>query len=173
MHGAKLFFGDLLAQAQILTTDNEVRNVSQGYFQFDYDYSILHETKETVLSCDLVLTKGQSEEAKALAKEWIRKKKIQPQRSAGCLFQNLTQEEQKQLGYPTPSIGYVIDKVLGLKGKTFGGAKISESHAAFIENIGGATANDVLFLINEIKKQMLLKTGITLQTEIEFVGEIN
>ncbi len=173
MHGAKLFFGDLLAQAQILTADNEVHNVSQGYFQFDYDYSILHETKETVLSCDLILTKGQSEEAKALAKEWIRKKKIQPQRSAGCLFQNLTQEQQKQLDYPTPSIGYVIDKVLGLKGKTVGGAKISESHAAFIENIGGATANDVLFLINEIKKQMLLKTGIALQTEVEFVGEIN
>lgn len=173
MHGAKLFFGDLVAQAQILSADNEVRNVSQAYFQFDYDYSILHETKETVLSCDLVLTKGQSTEAKALAKGWIQKKKVQPQRSAGCLFQNLTQEQQEKLGYPTPSIGYIIDKILGLKGKTIGGAKISESHAAFIENIGGATANDVLLLINEIKKEMLLKTGLTLQTEVEFVGEIN
>ncbi len=173
MHGGKLFFGDLVAQAQILSEDNEVRNVSQAYFQFDYDYSILHETKETVLSCDLVLTKGQSTEAKALAKEWIQKKKIQPQRSAGCLFQNLTQEQQEKLGYPTPSIGYIIDKILGLKGKTIGGAKISESHAAFIENIGGATANDVLLLINEIKKEMLLKTGLTLQSEVEFVGEIN
>ncbi len=170
MHGAKLFFGDLVAEAQILS-NGEVRNVPQEYFQFDYDYSILHETHETVLSCDLVLTKGQSGAAKSLAKEWIRKKKIQPQRSAGCLFHNLTQEQQEKLGYPTPSIGYVIDKVLNLKGKTIGGAKISESHAAFIENIGGATANDVLLLINEIKKTMLLKTGIALQTEVEFVGE--
>lgn len=170
MHGGKLFFGDLLAQAQLLSK-GEVRNVPQSYFQFDYDYSILHETEEIVLSCDLVLTKGQSDAAKALAKDWIRKKKIQPQRSAGCLFQNLTQEEQERLGYPTPSIGYIIDKVLEMKGKTVGGAQIAESHAAFIENIGGATAADVLGLINEIKKQMLLKTGIVLKTEIEFVGE--
>lgn len=172
MHGAKLFFGDLIAQVQILTND-EVRNVPPSYFDFAYDYSILHETKEIVLSCDLVLTQGQSEAAKALAKEWIKKKKVQPQRSAGCLFQNLTKEQQEELDYPTPSIGYVIDKVLGLKGKTVGGAKISESHAAFIENTGGATASDVLALINEIKKQMLLRTGVTLQTEIEFIGEQN
>ncbi|PVX52518.1 UDP-N-acetylmuramate dehydrogenase [Balneicella halophila] len=172
MHGAKLFFGDLIAQAQLLS-NGEVKNVSQEYFQFDYDYSILHETQETVLSCDLVLTQGQSKEAKALAKEWIMKKKNQPQRSAGCLFHNLTNEQQEKLGYPTPSIGYVIDKVLGLKGKTIGGAKISEGHAAFIENTGKATAEDVLKLINEIKKQMLLKTGIVLQSEIEFVGELN
>ncbi len=173
MHGANLFFGDLVAQAQILSNDNEICNVSQAYFQFDYDYSILHETKEIILSCDLVLTKGQSQAAKAVAKEWIQKKKNQPQRSAGCIFQNLTKEQQEKLDYPYSSIGYVIDKVLGLKGKTVGGARIAESHAAFIENIGGATANDVLFLINEIKKQMLLKTGISLQTEIEFIGEWN
>lgn len=171
MHGGKLFFGDLLAEAQLLSKEGEVRNLPQSYFQFDYDYSILHETEEIVLSCDLVLTKGQSDAAKALAKDWIRKKKIQPQRSAGCLFQNLSQEEQEQLGYPTPSIGYVIDKVLGMKGKTSGDAKIAESHAAFIENTGNATAKDVLCLINEIKKQMELKTGIVLKTEIEFVGE--
>lgn len=172
MHGGKLFFGDLLAQAQILS-NGEVHNVPQSYFQFDYDYSILHETAETVLSCDLILTKGQSQAAKDLAKEWIRKKKIQPQRSAGCLFHNLTQEQQQRLGYPTPSVGYVVDKILGLKGTTIGGAKISENHAAFIENIGNATAKDVLILINKIKKEMLLKTGVTLQTEVEFIGEMH
>lgn len=172
MHGGKIFFGDLIAKAQIFS-NGEVRNVPQSYFQFDYDYSILHETAETVLSCDLVLTKGQSTAAKSLAKEWIRKKKIQPQRSAGCLFQNLTREQQESLGYPTPSIGYVIDKILKMKGKTVGGAKISESHAAFIENIGNATAADVLTLINEIKKEMLMETGIVLKSEVEFVGEMN
>lgn len=171
MHGGRLFFGDLIAQGQILS-DSEVRNVPQSYFQFDYDYSILHETDETLLSCDLVLTKGQSNEAKSLARKWIQQKKVQPQRSAGCIFHNLTSEDQSRLGYPTPSVGYLIDKVLKMKGKTVGDAKISETHAAFIENIGNATAINVLQLINEIKKQAIIQTGIVLKTEVEFVGEM-
>lgn len=172
MHGGSLFFGDLLLSAQILT-GKDIVNVPNAYFEFDYDYSILHETKDILLSCNLLLTKGQSTEAQNIAKEWIRKKKIQPPRSAGCIFHNLTAEEQNKLQLPTPSVGYVIDKILGMKGKTIGGAMISDSHAAFITNIGGAKASDVLELINGIKKEALLNLGLSLVSEIEFIGEMS
>lgn len=172
MHGGSLFFGDLLLSAQILR-EGDILNVPNSYFEFDYDYSILHNTKDIVLSCELLLTKGQSEEAKALAKEWVQRKKIQPVRSAGCIFHNLTDEEQNKLQLPTPSTGYVIEKLLKMKGRTIGGAMISNTHAAFITNIGNAKASEVLELINEIKKEALLQLGLQLVSEIEFVGEMS
>lgn len=62
----------------------------------------------------------------------------------------------------------VIDE-LGLKGKCFGGAKISEKHAGFIVNIGNATCLDVLQLIDFIKQKVFETTGETIETEIEYV----
>lgn len=168
MHGAHLFFGDLLLKADLLS-HGEIKTVSHGYFEFDYDYSILHKTKETILSCDLLLNRGNASEAKEVAREWLKKKRIQPQRSAGCIFQNITTTMQQKLGLPSPSTGYIIDKILQMKGFTVGGARISESHAAFIENIGGATANDVLQLIAKVKEEALNKMALQLDAEIEYI----
>lgn len=168
MHGANHFFGDLLLYATLFD-GNETKTVSNSYFQFDYDYSILHETRETILSCDLLLNKGSVSESKEITKDWLRKKRIQPQRSAGCIFQNITADTQQKLQLPTPSVGYIIDKVLQMKGYAVGGAKISESHAAFIENTGNATAKDVLELISTVKKEAYNKMSIQLETEIEFI----
>ncbi|MDR1061186.1 MAG: UDP-N-acetylmuramate dehydrogenase [Clostridiales bacterium] len=59
----------------------------------------------------------------------------------------------------------------GLKGCSVGGAKVSEKHAGFIVNTGGATADDVVRLISRIKKNVRRKFGVSLQTEIKIVGE--
>ncbi len=57
----------------------------------------------------------------------------------------------------------------GLKGIAIGGAMVSDKHANFIVNTGGATAQDVKLLIDKIKKGVFEKTGVTLE-EVEFWG---
>jgi len=58
-----------------------------------------------------------------------------------------------------------------LKGRTIGGAQISEQHANFIINLGGAKAKDVLGLIDLAKKEVKNKFGIKLEEEIKLLGK--
>ena len=64
--------------------------------------------------------------------------------------------------------GRLIEKV-GMKGKVKGGIKISEIHANFFINIGGGTFEDMMFLINEVKKRVFEEEGIKLELEIKIV----
>ncbi len=59
----------------------------------------------------------------------------------------------------------------GLKGHQIGGARVSEKHANFIVNAGGATATDIESLINEVQAAVELKTGVRLHPEVKIVGE--
>ena len=61
---------------------------------------------------------------------------------------------------------------MNLKGTRIGNAQISESHANFIVNLGGASAKDVKALIDLINKNCLDKLGFELKLEIKFLGEI-
>lgn len=67
-----------------------------------------------------------------------------------------------------PQTGYAAALIeqTGLKGLTVGGASVSEKHAGFIVNNGGATAQDVLTLIREIQKKVLDATGVRLEPEV-------
>ena len=58
----------------------------------------------------------------------------------------------------------------GLKGTRVGGAMVSEKHAGFIVNMGGATCTDVLSLIEEIQKTVLQQTGISLECEVRYLS---
>jgi UDP-N-acetylenolpyruvoylglucosamine reductase len=80
--------------------------------------------------------------------------------SAGCIFKNPG---------PTPA-GKLVDE-LGLKGTSVGNARVSEIHGNFIVNSGGATATDVLGLIAKVKEVALRERGITLETEVQIVGQ--
>lgn len=80
--------------------------------------------------------------------------------SAGCIFKNPT----------TTQAGKLIDQ-LGLKDTRRGGARVSPVHGNFIVNEGGATANDILSLIDEIKAKVYQASGIQLETEAIILGE--
>ena len=64
----------------------------------------------------------------------------------------------------------LIDEA-GLKGRCCGGAQVSEKHAGFIVNTGGATADDVLTLMRTVQSEVMNKSGILLQPEPEIIGE--
>jgi len=81
-------------------------------------------------------------------------------KSAGCIFKN-------------PNLcpaGKLVDE-LGLKNSRIGKARVSEVHGNFIVNDGGATAADMLELIDKIKSEARAKRGIELETEVQIVGE--
>lgn len=89
-----------------------------------------------------------------------------------------TRREKQPLEYPSlgsvfkrhsgHSAGYYIDRS-GLKGVSVGGAEISEKHAGFIINRGGATACDYLKLIDMAKEKVYADFGIELEEEIEII----
>lgn len=92
-----------------------------------------------------------------------RRKQTQPlgERSAGCVFKNP--------GAGCESAGSLIDKA-GLKGRSLGGAKVSELHANFITNVANSSANDMLELIALVKEQVRSKFGVDLEEEIIYVS---
>ena len=59
----------------------------------------------------------------------------------------------------------------GLKGRQVGGAQVSEKHANFIVNMGGATATDIENLINEVQAKVERQTGVRLQCEVRIIGD--
>jgi UDP-N-acetylmuramate dehydrogenase len=89
---------------------------------------------------------------------WAYKKRSQPMSacSAGCVFKNP----------PGESAGRLIDRA-GLKGARHGQAQVSEQHANFIVAGSGATASDVLQLVEQIRDAVWKKSGIKLELEIE------
>lgn len=167
------YIGDCLYQAKLLTKDGKIKEVDKGYFKFAYDKSILQETGEIVLS---VIFRFMPQDKKIL---WQRgtealnyRSSTQPKgASAGCTFRNISIVDA--VSVPTPgritSAGYLIDKA-GLKGKRLGDAMISDTHANFILNMGGARAKDIVGLVNLMKEEVYKKFGVHLVLEVKTVG---
>lgn len=159
------YIGDILFSATILTSVGKKQTVERDYFQFTYDWSILHKTKDIVLQASFELF---PEEKRELQKRFDANIKWRDEKhpkgaskiSAGSIFKKIE-------GY---GAGRLIQQV-GLKGKQIGKAKISERHANFILNTGGATAKDVRELITLVQETAKLELGLDMQTEITFVGE--
>ncbi|MDD5433078.1 MAG: UDP-N-acetylmuramate dehydrogenase [Candidatus Pacebacteria bacterium] len=119
-----------------------------------------------VISVVFNLQKGNEAEIKENVAKFLKhRKQSHPLNfpSAGSVFVN---PEKK--GQVTPA-GFLIEKA-GLKGKKIGNAQISEKHANFIINLGGAKAKDVLALIRLAQKKVKENSKINLETEIQQIG---
>jgi UDP-N-acetylmuramate--alanine ligase len=108
---------------------------------------------------------GKPDTAEAIQGRWdasrAKRRASQPvAASAGCIFKNPAE---------VPA-GKLVDE-LGLKGSGEGKARVSEVHGNFIVNGGGATASDVLAMIERIKASARESRGIELETEVKVLGE--
>lgn len=93
---------------------------------------------------------------------------------------NARRRDKQPLNYPSAGsvfkrpeghfAGALIEQA-GLKGRRVGGAQVSEKHAGFIVNTGGATAADVLALIGIIQDEVRARFGVLLETEVRVLGE--
>jgi len=150
-----------VSRVKVLTEDNKVKWVDKEECQFSYRDSRFKHNKEIILAAELILEKGDSEQITRLIEENLKKREEQPKEpSAGCVFVN-----------PKPlSAGKLIEEC-GLKGTRIGNAQISEKHANFVINLGGATAKDVVSLISLTKAKVKEKFNIDLKEEIVRIGE--
>jgi UDP-N-acetylmuramate dehydrogenase len=170
IHGGKRFFSEVVDTVTFLDELGNVKTLNNNDLQFDYDFSIFHNTKDIILTSELNLHRGDKDRARNTSIAWATRKRLQPSNSAGCCFQNIEKTTQDKLKLESSSWGYIIDKVLGLKGYSVGKATISSKHAAFIETQVGATASDVLHIFDKIYSESEKKLSIVPITEIFFMG---
>jgi len=116
-----------------------------------------------VLSADLHLQKGDRELIEETCQEMLQQRLAkQPLQSAsaGSFFKNPVSH----------AAGRIIEQV-GLKGYRCGDAMVSEKHANFIVNTGGATASDIYKLMKTVQSRVVNLTGIMLEPEVQLLGE--
>lgn len=160
-----IFIEEVLDSAKILMPDDSIQEVGVDFFEFGYDDSILHHQEIIVLEATFKLeSKPESEIRQQIQENLNWRRQRQPQLedfpSCGSVFQKI-----EGIG-----AGRLIDRV-GLKGKQIGGARISEKHANFLVNTGGATAADVMALVRLAQETVKDKLGYELEMEIGLVGE--
>jgi UDP-N-acetylmuramate dehydrogenase len=162
------YLGDNLISAVLIDTEGNEKHVDQNYFEFSYGSSILQKTKEIFVEGVFRLKKMRKEELLQRAHDAMKyRTDTQPkgQFTSGCFFKNITEQEQKRLGVPTKSAGYLIDKA-GLKKTQIGDYYVSEKHANFIMNKGNGTAGDLHRLVDLIKETVQNKYGVELRDEV-------
>lgn len=154
---------DVLLSVEVLTKDLEMKTIPAAELDLGYRYSNIPERGYIVLGATLALKQGNATEIRSrmadLAEQRRAKQPLQYP-SAGSTF-------KRPEGY---FAGKLIEDA-GLKGKTIGGAQVSEKHSGFLINIGGATAQDILDLIAFCQKEVKAQFGVTLETEVKIVGE--
>ena len=127
-----------------------------------YRHSYFTDHEGVVLSAKLKLNQGDEADIRARMEDLIRRRKEkQPLEfpSAGSTFKR-----------PEGHFAGALIEQCGLKGASVGGAQVSEKHAGFIINTGGATCADVLALIEKIRAVVLERTGVALEPEIRVIG---
>ena len=149
---------DILTEITHLTPDMEIETISADKADLSYRHSVYKSNGCIILSAKIKLQKDSKENIKARMDDFLgRRKSKQPLEypSAGSTF-------KRPEGY---FAGALIEQC-NLKGKTIGGAQVSEKHAGFVINLGDATSSDILELINHIRQTVKNETGVTLEPEV-------
>ena len=160
-HGKEM--KDIVTEITAIDYEGKIHKFTNEEAEFTYRHSKFSDGKYIILQAKLELEKGNTEEIKAKMDEYAQfRKEKQPIEypSAGSTF-------KRGEDYITAKL---IDEC-GLKGYTIGGAQVSEKHAGFIINKGNATADDVINLIEHVKKIVYKETGKKINLEVEIIGE--
>ena len=149
---------DVCTRIRIVDLDGQARWISGEEAAFSYRHSAMEDNPWIVVAAEFALTPRPAEQIKERMLELINKRRAsQPLDlpSAGSTFKR-------------PVGGYaaaLIDQT-GLKGFRVGGAAVSEKHAGFVVNLGGATAEDVKELMRQVSDRVYEAHGIRLEPEV-------
>ena len=141
-----------------LTRRGELETVPADRCAFSYRHSAFSDGSRLILRVEFSLPQGDPEEIRAKIEDLARRRKEkQPLEwpSAGSMFKR-----------PPGHFAAALIDQCGLKGLTVGGAQVSEKHAGFVINRGGATCADVLALVDQVKERVLQQTGVELEMEV-------
>ena len=149
----------VLESVTFLDEAGEVCTLPVSECGFGYRKSIFSQRKCLVLRARFRLEQGDGYAIKARMDELTAKRREkQPLEypSAGSMFKR-----------PPGHFAAALIDQCGLKGLTVGGAQVSEKHAGFVVNRGGATCGDVLALVDQVKEEVLRQTGVELEMEVK------
>ena len=154
---------DVLISVTVLTPEGEVIELSNGELDLSYRHSCIPENGYIVLEAILELMP--SDEAKIREKmEDFKKRRIEKQPleypSAGSTFKR-----------PEGHFAGKLIQDAELRGYTVGGAQVSEKHCGFVINKGDATAQDIVQLMEDVKRIVLDKFQVELEPEVKRIGE--
>lgn len=155
--------GYVVQEIKVLTKDFQVITMVNRELDFHYRSSFLQKNKDYIcLEATFKLNKGDKEVMDEIVNE-RRKRRIESQPleypSAGSVFRN-----------PEGDFAGRLIEELGYKGYSKGGAQVSEKHANFVINKKDASAEDIKYLIDFLKKEVKEKYNIELKVEQEFVN---
>lgn len=154
---------DVVKSVKIMSADgSKIMNLSNAEMAFAYRTSAIQNSGNIVLSAEFKMEQGDQNEIKARVAELQEKRNSkQPVNypSAGSTFKR-----------PVGGFAAALIDEAGLKGKTVGGAQVSEKHAGFVINAGGASAADVIELMRIIRKTVFEKSGIMLEPEVRMIN---
>lgn len=153
---------DVLFRCDHVSFDGQIGSFSDLQLDLSYRHSVYSSSDKIITGLYLRLHKGDKELIKARMDELMAKRRDkQPLEypSAGSTFKR-----------PKDNFAGALVEQCGLKGFTVGKAQVSEKHAGFVINIGGATASDVMGVIRHCQSVVYEKTGIHLEPEVEFIG---
>ena len=166
--------GERIAGAELLDpASGESRRLPVAELELGYDRSRLQRTGELALAVEFAVESGEPSRLRQTARaSLLYRKRTQPLalRSAGCVFQNPDPERVRLPPGVPCSAGALIDRA-GLKGHRLGGARVSEVHANFIVNEGGASAADVAALALLCRERVAERFGVELREEIVRLGD--
>lgn len=153
---------DAVVSVRYLDKSGKICVMDKEQMNLRYRSSIFQENGGIILSAEFRLNKDDSDKILERMNEYLsRRKEKQPVDlpSAGSTFRR-----------PEGNYAGTLIEKSGLKGKKTGGAQVSEKHAGFIVNTGGAKSRDVVSLIEKIQAKVLNDSGVKLQTEVIFLG---
>ena len=162
-----MFIEEVLVGATILKESGEIRHVDVDYFDFGYDYSVLHVCNDIVLSATFALTPESEARMRSImhanvAWRALRHPPLDTEPSVGSIFKKI-----QGIG-----AGRLIDQC-GLKGARYGDIVVTHRHANIMVNLGTGSAADLQGLINYVRDHVARHTGYELETEIDFIGDFD
>ncbi|MDR0951307.1 MAG: UDP-N-acetylmuramate dehydrogenase [Oscillospiraceae bacterium] len=152
---------DLVQSVKYLTPDGSFEEKSGAELNFSYRHSAFTETGDVIVSARLRLKPGDRDEILANMRALAAKRRAsQPleKPSAGSTFKR-----------PEGHFAAALIEQAGLKGFTIGGAQVSEKHAGFVINSGGASFNDVRAVMTHVQETVMSKFGVALEPEVRII----
>lgn len=149
---------DICQSVDIMRLDGTLETLPADQMNFSYRHSRLEDEQGIVVSAVFKLAPKPEAEVRKKMQELMKKRKAsQPLEypSAGSAFKR-----------PVGGFAAALIDQAGLKGFRVGGAAVSEKHAGFVVNLGGATAQNVLDLLEQVAQKVLDASGIQLEPEV-------
>ena len=154
---------DIIEYADVIDSEGNTHRLIKDELELSYRHSVIAEKNMIVVGAMFNLNKGIKKNITDKMADFAKRRR-----------------DKQPLNYPSAGStfkrpeGYFAGKLIedsGLKGKTVGGAQVSEKHAGFVVNIGNATSSDIIALMDGCIETVYNKFGVKLEPEVRILGK--